>query len=298
MRFMSEDKRRVSGHGDVLLSGGRVGFLLVHGLGGTPAEVRLLAQGLNRQGYTVLCPLLRGHGGSDLLLSATNWSQWLETVEQAYGTLKAQCDTVIIGGQSAGAMLAIHLAANHADEVPGLVLYSPTFWPNGWAIPWHFHLFRLIRTRWFANLINVRERKPYGIKDERIRKLVVESLQRDGRSLDDIHGRRGGTIFEFRRLADAARAKLKDISAPTLIVHSREDDQSHVSNAFYAAKHLAGPTEFVLLNDSYHLVTLDRQRMHVMDRTVGFCDAISARESRKAATRSANASVMHAANER
>lgn len=256
--------------GDVLLEGGRTGFLVIHGLGGTPAEVRLVAQGLARDGHTVLCPLLAGHGGSDLLLSTTRWQDWYASVEQALDTLVARCDTVVVAGQSAGAMLALHLAANRGKDVDGLTLYSPTFWPNGWAIPWHLQLFKLITMRWFANLLHLRERAPYGIKDDRIRTFVLDSLQKDGRGLDDIHGRRGGTVFEFMLLARSARRKLPDISIPALVMHSREDDQAHISNATTLVARLGGPVEFYALDDSYHLITLDRQRMFVIDKSIEY----------------------------
>jgi len=48
----------------ILLPGGRVGVLLIHGLGGTPVELRFVAQNLARAGYTVLCCQLAGHGGT------------------------------------------------------------------------------------------------------------------------------------------------------------------------------------------------------------------------------------------
>ncbi|MEO1694820.1 MAG: alpha/beta fold hydrolase [Pseudomonadota bacterium] len=294
---MSEVKAIGGGHGDVYLEGSRTGVLLIHGLGGTPAEMRLIAQGLHRQGHTVLCPMLRGHGGSDLLLSTTRWEQWLETVQTAYAQLAERCDHIVIGGQSAGGMLAIHLAAEKPANLAGLVLFSPTFWPNGWAIPRHFQLFRLIRQRFIANLIRVRERAPFGIKDERLRKLVIESLQREGRSLEDIHGRRGGTIFEFRKLARSAKQQLSAIAAPVLVMHSRIDDQADLSNAMRAVCGLKAPTELVVLDDSYHLITLDHQRMFVMDRTVTFAKSMFARLDAKAVREQTARELMTAANE-
>ena len=42
---------------------GRTGFLLIHGLGGTPMELRYVAQRLAKEGHTVYCPLLDGHSG-------------------------------------------------------------------------------------------------------------------------------------------------------------------------------------------------------------------------------------------
>lgn len=260
--------------GQLMLPGGRVGFLLMHGLSGTPVELRFVAQGLNRAGYTVLCPLMAGHGGSDLLLSTTRWEDWLASAEAALDRLFETCDQVIVGGLSAGSMIAVHLAAKRQDDIAGLVLYSPTFQPNGWAIPWYFQAFRLIQQKWLANLLSLSERAPYGIKDDRIRRFVLESLQSGGRPLSEIFGRRGGTVFEFLRMTTAARKRLPQISLPTFVCHARQDDQSALSNAMLVQKHLGGAVESLVLNDSYHMITLDRQRSLVVDRTLAYAERL------------------------
>src|SRR6478735_3745211 len=46
------------------VAGNNVGVLLIHGLCGTPSEMRYVANCLARQGYTVLCPQLAGHCGT------------------------------------------------------------------------------------------------------------------------------------------------------------------------------------------------------------------------------------------
>lgn len=261
---------------DLFLPGGPVGVLLLHGLGGAPVEMRFLAQGLSRQGFTVLCPLLKAHGGSDLLLNTARWSDWVASATAAYDRLREHCDHIIVCGQSAGAMLGIQLAADKSRDVSGLVLCSPTFWPDGWAIPRVMQLFRIIRQRWVADLFSFSERSPYGIKDERLRRFVLESLQQDGRPLADIFGRKGGTIFEFRRLADDSRRKLAHVTVPTLVIHSREDDQASLGNALRVVRGMKGPVELIVLDDSYHLVTLDRQRGQVLDRAVSFATKLAA----------------------
>ena len=272
--------------GQLLLPGGRVGFLLMHGLGGTPVELRFVAQALNRAGYTVLCPLLAGHGGSDMLLNTAKWSDWVATAERAFDRLRAECDQVVVGGLSAGAIVSLHLAARRQGEIAGLTLYSPTFWPNGWAIPWYFPAFRLITQKWFANLINLRTSPPYGIKDDRIRRFVLESLQSEGRPLQDIFGRRGGTVFEFKKMTSAARRELPNISLPTLVCHARRDDQSDLSNAMTVQRRMSGLVETIVLDDCYHMVTLDRQRSVVVERTLGFVErlGLTARDAVPAAS--------------
>jgi carboxylesterase len=267
---MSAQEKPDDGSGHILLDGGRVGILLIHGLGGTPVELKFVAEALNRAGHTVYCPLLVGHGGSDELLNTTTWMDWYKSVEEAHDALKERSDVMIVGGFSVGVLLALRLAANRQREVHGTLLFSPTFWPNGWAIPRHFALFKLVRHKWFANLINLRECPPYGIKDERIRRVVLNSLQSEGRPMKDIFGRKGGTVLEFRWLAKTVERELGQIKQPALIFHPRFDDQSDLSNTILLQRKLGGPAEVVVLDDSYHMVTLDRQRAHVADRSVTF----------------------------
>ena len=253
-----------------MLAGGPVGVLLIHGLGGTPVELRFVAQGLNRAGYTVYSPLMVGHGGSEELLNTTTWQEWYRSVEEAHDLLKERCDIILVGGLSSGAMLALHLAAQRPQHVQGALLFSPTMWPNGWAIPWYFVFFKLVRQKWFANLFRLKECPPYGIKDERIRKFVLDSLQSDGRPLDDIFGRRGGTVLEFKRLVNAVRRELAAVKQPTLIFHPRFDDQTDIDNTIRLLRRLGGLVDVVVLDDSYHMVTLDRQRALVVERSVAF----------------------------
>jgi len=96
--------------------GGPVGFLLIHGLGGTPVELRLVGIGLAKSGYTVHCPQLAGHCGSFEELRATGWKDWYATVQAAHAELLKTCKTVIVGGLSMGAILALHLAAENSSE--------------------------------------------------------------------------------------------------------------------------------------------------------------------------------------
>ena len=44
---------------------GRTGVLLVHGLGGTPIEMRYVALALSRAGHSVSVPQLAGHCATD-----------------------------------------------------------------------------------------------------------------------------------------------------------------------------------------------------------------------------------------
>lgn len=263
--------------GSFVIPGGRVGVLLVHSLGGTPIELRFVAQALARCGYTVYCPLLPGLGGGTDVLGLSSWKDWYAAIESAHDQLKQHCDIVLVGGISAGGILALRLAAKRPDSVHGVMLFAPTIWPNGWAIPWYFNLFRIVRFKHFARLFHFRQRAPFGIKDERIRRFVVESLKDQDRAIEDLFGRGGGIVLEFNRLVREVKRLLGGIRQQTLIFHPREDDQSDLKNAVMLQRKLGGLVETCVLEDSYHMVTLDRQRTYVVDRTVEFAVRVTQR---------------------
>src|SRR5262245_56575053 len=77
-------------------------------------------------------------------------------------------------------------------------------------------------------------------------------------------------MLELRWLVQRVKEELAHVCQPALIIHPREDDRASLRNLHYLQGRLGGPTETVVLNDSYHIVTLDRQRQVVVARTVEF----------------------------
>lgn len=251
------------------ISGGRTGILLLHGLCGTPAEMRFVANNLARQGYTVHCPQIAGQTGTAAEVGASTWRDWYESAEAALAEIKETCDTVIVGGLSTGAVLSLMLAANHPDTIRGTLLFAPTLWANGWRLAWYSRLFRLVPTKRLANLFGVARRSPYGIKDVRIREFVSNAMAPSG-GKQERAVTPGGALFEHRRLVRALFRVIGTVRQPALIVHSREDDYAHLDNAVFLQRRLAAPVDMLVLNDSYHLVTVDRQRHLLAGRAIAF----------------------------
>ena len=249
---------------------GPTGFLLIHGLSGTPMELRYVAGRLEREGHTVYCPLLDGHSGGTKTLRESRWQDWYGSVERAHDCLRSVCKTVIAGGSSAGGVLALMLAARRPDQVSGLLLYAPTLWHDGWAIPRYFSLFRLVTKRWFARYFHFPDLEPYGIKDERLRQLILAAIHNGTDGAQPMVGFPGTTVLEFRWLTREAFRLMGNVRAPTLIVHPRRDDFSNLRGALLIQQRLRSRVETVVLDDSYHLVAIDRQRDLVVDRTLNF----------------------------
>lgn len=105
--------------------GGPVGVLLCHGFTGSPASLRPWADYLAKAGYTVEVPRLPGHGTSLSAMSLTRWPDWFARVERSLLLLAQRCETIVVGGLSMGACLALRLAQVHGTHVHGLVLVNP-----------------------------------------------------------------------------------------------------------------------------------------------------------------------------
>jgi carboxylesterase len=267
--------------GSLFIPGGSSGVLLVHSLGGSPLELKSLAHALSRKGMTVYCPIVPGLTFGTDVSGLSTWHDWYQAVSKAFDDLRSMCDTVIIGGASAGSILALRLAAYRQDQAAGLMLYAPTLAVNGWAIPKMLKLFHLVTDKWTARLFKFRTPAPYGIKDERIRNFALEALRGSDNLPADITVRGGGTVYEFFALVRNVRPMLSLVKLHTLIFHPRHDDQSDIKNTMTLQRKLGGVVEVSVLEDSYHLVTLDRQRGYVVDRTAEFVDRVLAAEAVK-----------------
>jgi carboxylesterase len=261
---------------------GRTGFLLIHGLGGTPIELKFVAKGLARRGFKVHCCQLAGHCGTHDDLVATGWCDWFASVEQAFDRLRNECDTVIVGGLSMGAVLALHLAATRPTQVHGLSLYAPTLWYDGWAMPWYRFMLRFSMMsalgRWAVRrFYSFTETAPYGIKDPTIRAVVVAAMNSGDSTQAGILTTPGHAVVELFDLVKTVKSELPSITAPVMIVQARDDDLSSLANTVHLQRHLGGLVDTLSLNDSYHIVTVDRQRDLLIDATVAYAYLLSER---------------------
>jgi carboxylesterase len=200
-----------------------------------------------RAGYTVYCPQLAGRGGSQADTKQSTWQDWYSSAEQALARLRKECDVVIVGGLSTGAVLALLLAARHPEDVHGTALVAPTFELNGRLAPWYARLSRII-------------------PNERIRDVIGNAL---------FGGDGSAASLEHSRLVNAARAEIGNIRQPALIIHPRQDDHADLDHAWYLQRNLKGLVDMVVLDGSRHIITADRQRNLAVERATAFVGGIA-----------------------
>jgi carboxylesterase len=243
--------------------------ILVHGLTGVPLEMKFIGKALHKEGFTVVCPLLEGHAKGTKELLKTNWRDWYATIEKTFLTLRERFKKVYVAGICVGGMIGLNLAAEYGEMVEGAAIYSAAIRYDGWNIPAHGFLSFLIPL--IGNLPPLRymgfdERPPYGIKDDRLRKIILRS---------DIlkethHNFPYPMLKEMYALNSEMEKKYEKIKAPTLLLHAKNDDLSHYRNSEYIYKKITAPKKIHLLEDSYHMIHIDKERDKVEKMTADF----------------------------
>ena len=236
---------------------GRIGIVVSHGFTGTPASMRPWAQHLADAGYSVRLPLLPGHGGSWQDTNRTRWPQWYAEIEAAYTELRERCDVVVAVGLSMGGTLVTRLAEQHPD-IAGLVLVNPAFGTRRFDAKFAPYFARLIRSR---PSIGGDIKKP-GVAEpagERTPVIAFASLL---------------------QLWKTTVADLDRLTSPVLMFRSRED---HVVDDLSAELLHGGAVNTtireVMLEDSYHVATLDNDAPQIFAGSVEFIRSVTASTS-------------------
>ena len=257
----------------------RIGVLLIHGLTGTPAEMRLLGKGLNKQGFTIYGVQLAGHCAAMEDLVASRWTDWLSSVESGLQRFGRHVDHVVVAGLSMGSLLSLAVAQKHPDKVAGVGALSTTFRYDGWSIPSYTRLaflLPLFRLLGIGRNSVFMEAPPYGIKDEALRARVVEQMNSGDSSAAGLPGNPWWSVIELRALSAHVMKNLPQLRSPCLVLHAKEDDISSVSNA-HDIERIAvnSKVELVLLDNCYHMITIDRERRTVIAKLNDFIARIA-----------------------
>ncbi|MEU3598154.1 alpha/beta fold hydrolase [Streptomyces sp. NPDC006798] len=240
--------------------GGDIGVLLCHGFTGSPHSLRPWAEHLAGHGFTVSVPLLPGHGTRWQDMQHTGWQDWYAEVDRALRDLTDRCSRVFVFGLSMGGALTLRLAARHGSAISGIVLVNPLNRLHGLA------------PRLLPVLRHLVPSSP-GIASDIAKPGVVEV------GYEQVPVRAAYSLRQFTRLVDG---ELPQVTQPLLLMHSATD---HVVNPADSARILARVSSTdvteVVLEQSYHVATLDHDAEQIFDRSHAFINRLAPRAQTK-----------------
>ena len=247
--------------------GGRVGVLLCHGLTGSPASLRPMAQTFAGAGHRVELPLLPGHGTRWQDLQQTRWPDWFGEVESSFGRLRQECDDVFVVGLSMGGALALRLAQTRGDDVSGVVVVNPSVHSRNKMLP------LLPALRHIISAVP-------GISND-IKRTGQDEVAYDRLPLQ--------AMYSLTKFWGIVRDDLTRVTQPLLVFGSVEDHVVEPSNALEVLEQTSSEDcSFVALQNSYHVATLDNDADLISNDCLDFFDRIAKPRSSDPASESLN----------
>jgi carboxylesterase len=255
-------------NGDVMGSRKTTAVLLIHGLGGTEHELRLVEKALKGKGYETKCAVLPGHGTRPEDLVDVRFEHWLEAVSTQYLELRARHDTVHIVGMCMGALLALALSQLVGEKRGRVVALATPVFLDGWSLPWYrwvrhlaYHVPRL------RDHYRVKESEPFGVKNGVLRAAIKARFLRG----DTFHYSWTplACIRELDRLRRHVRKCARYVPRPAMIIHAREDELTSLRSAYYLNRQIHA-SRLLVVEESYHMLSIDNDRRLVAETVAQF----------------------------
>jgi carboxylesterase len=249
---------------EFFFDGAGLSALLIHGLTGTPYEMRYLGERLAARGIRVRGVRLAGHATAPEDLGQTTEENWYESVVRGFEELHACGDPTVVIGLSCGAVLAARLAADQPEAVAGLVMLAPAFFlPRSQTMA----LKAISGLGAMTKTIYLHNQRSSDIHDQSA--LLVHPTCR----LMPL-----SAPIELLKLSAIVRAQLHRIKQPTLIMHSINDHTCPAKkNVDYLMQHLGSAQKrAVMLDQSYHVITVDSDKDRIATEVLGFAETFRA----------------------
>lgn len=235
----------------------RGAVLLVHGFTGSPFEMRLVGEALYAQGYTVYGPRLAGHCDTAAALCATSFSDWVDSVEQAFEIFRPTVERLVVCGLSLGGLITLELARRRPAQIDAIAVLAAPLWlsrPVELAIS---------LTRRLGRIPAVTLPKLAGSD-------VADPTMRARNNLaQGAIGLPIPAVLELRSFMDHVHQHAAEVRVPTLLMHSRRDHTAPYA-CMAELERLIGPgrTRAISLERSFHVITIDVERAQVIDAVV------------------------------
>lgn len=242
---------------EFFLPGSRASVLLIHGLSGTPYEMRYLGERLAAAGLRCLGVRLAGHGESPQALGATTHHNWYQSVVEGCERLRGYGDPIVVVGQSAGAVLAARLAIEQRAAVSAVVMLAPAFFLPRWQ---RLALYLIAQAGPWAGRIYLHSAGP-DLHDAAARQI------HPGMALMPL-----GAALSLSQLAAQVRPRLPRLVQPILLIHSRNDHVCPFAQNVDLVMGSVGTRNkrLVVLGESYHIVSVDTEKERVALEVLDF----------------------------
>ena len=240
----------IAGGESFFMKGGSSGVLLIHGFTGLPAELFLLGEFLNREGFTVLCMRLAGHATDENNLMRTTRDDWFNSVLDGFYILRGACDKIYVVGHSMGGLLTLKLASEQ-DVAKIVTLAAPIFIDDGLGL-------RNLPPREFCgNACIVQPRRKLNDVPQAANEVYKKT------PLVSVH--------ELLDLIADVKKLLPKITAPILIMHGEDDHTAQPRSARFIMDNIGSEKKFLnTVPDSGHLLPLDENREFVFEEIANF----------------------------
>lgn len=252
--------------------------ILIHGLTGTPNEMRFLANYFNKKGYSVICPRLANHGQPLAVLKHTRWQEFYSSVRDHPEVRKALqgAGPVFVSGLSMGALLALVLADEFKERISGVTCLAPTLFYDGWNTPGARFFMPLACTpiKYFCYF---KEEPPYGIRSEAIQARVhkyystaslehMENVAQHGYPFYPVT-----QLYQMKLLVRYLSKRLLRMKTPVQLIQAKDDDMTSIKNSKYIYDRVKSEMkEMIFLYNSYHVISVDQERDIVAEKMEGF----------------------------
>jgi carboxylesterase len=216
--------------------------------------MRGIAEALANAGFSVEMPLLPGHGTSIEDMVPTRFEDWSTAADAAYAALTARTERVAIVGLSMGGTLTCWLAEHH-PEVAGIAVI------NG-----------LVEFPGEEFVGSIR-----GLLDAGVEVLdgLGSDIKKEGVEERAYPGTPVAPLVSLLEAVESVGVNLGKISCPVLAFTSLEDHVVPPTNGEFLEAMVGGPIERVLLENSYHVATLDNDAELVEAQIVAFVERLA-----------------------
>ncbi|HCJ57996.1 alpha/beta hydrolase [Lutispora sp.] len=203
----------------------RIGYLVIHGFGGSKYEVEPFTDHLIEKNCEVACPMLKGHTGKRRDMKNATYKDWIDSAEQELLKLKESSDEIVLIGFSMGGLIAVNLACKHQVKAV-ITINTPIYY-------WNF-------------------------------KIVLNNLIEDikSKSLNNFNryfyaGMKSpiAAMYNFQLLLAQTKPKINKIHCPFLIMQAEDDDTVRIRSVDYIYNNLPSENKKIkLYNKGGHLI--------------------------------------------